>query len=459
MAAENSRKRLRQEATCSICLSYFTRPVMLECGHSFCEICILRCWQEPDTPTQCPECRGPTEKHFKPIRCLVNLVEILNKWDRESEAHTQASECQQHQRPLSLFCKEDQALLCGGCEGSQEHLGHNIAPMEEAAQEYKERTNIQRRKIAAHFYQLQKYLEEQEKLLLTQIDEVETEITRRRDEHMVRISNELFSLERLIQEMEEKCQQPASEFLQDIQRTLVKYKERETFETPEVFTPELKLKTWEFVDLNYSIQAVMKLFRDNLEDGLALQKADPLWFSLSSTVKLTFEVGAANPILTVSEDHKSVRRIAKSQDLPANRQRFDSSSTVLGHPALTSGRHFWDVILENAEHWGVGVVRESAVRDLSKFIMRRGCFKDNSKKGIWALKSPTRSCLSRSSPLLLCVKNLKRIRVILNYPGQRLAFINMDNGHTIWACAHVSFAGEPIIPFFWLGAGACLTLL
>ncbi|XP_042304489.1 zinc finger protein RFP-like isoform X2 [Sceloporus undulatus] len=254
MSAENSRKRFRQEATCPICLGYFKGPVMLECGHNFCEICIRQCWQKPDAPTQCPQCREHVEKHFKPNQCLINLVEILNNWDMESEACSQASECQQHQQPLSLFCKEDQALLCGECEGSQEHLGHNMAPMKEAAQEYKdqmsnyleilrkakvsmldyrgsiesdgkditERTKVQRRKVTAHFRQLRQYLEDQEERLLTQIEEVETEITRRMDEHLVRISNKLFSFERLIQELEEKYRQPASLLLQDIESTLVK---------------------------------------------------------------------------------------------------------------------------------------------------------------------------------------------------------------------------------------------
>ncbi|XP_042306692.1 zinc finger protein RFP-like isoform X2 [Sceloporus undulatus] len=253
MVAENSRKRFHQEATCPICHSYFTGPVMLECGHNFCETCISQCWQEPHAPTQCPQCQGPVEKRFKPNRCLTNLVEILNDWDKDGEAHSRASKCQQHQRPLSLFCKEDQALFCEECEGSQEHLGHNMAPMEEAAQEYKnqmrkyleilkkakvcildyrssteiqgvnmiKRTRDERETFASSFCRLRHYLEEQEKLLLTQIDEVLTEITQRRDKHLVRISKELFSLERLIWEIEEKCQQPASELLRDIQSTLV----------------------------------------------------------------------------------------------------------------------------------------------------------------------------------------------------------------------------------------------
>ncbi|XP_042306698.1 zinc finger protein RFP-like [Sceloporus undulatus] len=478
MAAENSRKRFREEATCPICLNYFTSPMMLECGHNFCEICIRRCWQKPDIPTQCPQCRGPVKKHFKPNRCLMNMVEILNDWDMESEGHSLPSECQQHQHLLSLFCKEDQALLCGDCEGSQEHLGHNMAPMEEAAQEYKdqmwnlleilrkakasildyrgstesqgedmnERIKGEMLMITDFFHNLRKFLEEQEKLLLTQIVEVETETRRRRDDHLVKISSELSSLERLILRLEKKCQQPASELLQNIQTTLVKYKERQKFETPEVFPPELKLRTWEFVDIHHFIQAVMKQFKDDLTAGLSIQKAN-----------LTLDPGTASPNLIVSADQKSVR--AKPQDLATNQERFGVTSIVLGSPVLTRGRHFWDVSLEDAEHWAVGVVRESAVKDLSEFIMRRSCFKADSKKGIWALQSPTGSCLPPQSTQVLSVQNLKRVRVTLNYTGQRVAFFNIDHGKIIFAFMPAPFSDEPIIPFFWLGEGDSLILL
>lgn len=49
-------ENLREELTCLICLDYFTSPVTTECGHSFCLVCLLRSWEEHNTPLSCPEC-------------------------------------------------------------------------------------------------------------------------------------------------------------------------------------------------------------------------------------------------------------------------------------------------------------------------------------------------------------------------------------------------------------------
>lgn len=40
MDAVELARKLQEEATCSICLDYFTDPVMTTCGHNFCRECI-----------------------------------------------------------------------------------------------------------------------------------------------------------------------------------------------------------------------------------------------------------------------------------------------------------------------------------------------------------------------------------------------------------------------------------
>lgn len=69
-------------------------------------------------------------------------------------------------------------------------------------------------KTKEEFRELSSFLNEQEKLLLAQLEEVEMEITRKRDEHLARLLEELSLLEGLIQEMMQKYHQPAGELLQ-----------------------------------------------------------------------------------------------------------------------------------------------------------------------------------------------------------------------------------------------------
>uniref|UniRef100_A0A8C3FBL3 RING-type E3 ubiquitin transferase n=1 Tax=Chrysemys picta bellii TaxID=8478 RepID=A0A8C3FBL3_CHRPI len=108
---------LRDEATCSICLSFFKDPVSLDCGHNFRQACITQCWEGPDTAISCPQCRETfPQRTLRPNRQLGNMVEI---------------------EPFKLFCNQDQMLICVICRESQAHRAHMVVPIEEAAQEHK----------------------------------------------------------------------------------------------------------------------------------------------------------------------------------------------------------------------------------------------------------------------------------------------------------------------------------
>lgn len=66
----------------------------------------------------------------------------------------------------------------------------------------------------SEFECLYKFLKEQEQLLLARLEELDKEIAKRKDEIVTKFSEELSRLGDVIAEMEVKCKQPASEFLQ-----------------------------------------------------------------------------------------------------------------------------------------------------------------------------------------------------------------------------------------------------
>lgn len=77
MSTADLMENLREELTCFICLDYFTSPVTTECGHSFCLVCLLRSWEEHNTPLSCPECwRSLESPHFQPNERLGRLAGI-----------------------------------------------------------------------------------------------------------------------------------------------------------------------------------------------------------------------------------------------------------------------------------------------------------------------------------------------------------------------------------------------
>nr|XP_005315032.2 tripartite motif-containing protein 15-like [Chrysemys picta bellii] len=120
-----------------------------------------------------------------------------------------------------------------------------------------------RQKIVAEFQQLRQFLEEQERLLLAQLEELNKEIEKGRADYAAKLSEEIASFSSLISEMEQKCQLPASEFLQDIKGTLSRC-ERKKFQNPVAFSSDLKWRIWESFQRNAPLETIMKKFTDSL---------------------------------------------------------------------------------------------------------------------------------------------------------------------------------------------------
>lgn len=68
-------------------------------------------------------------------------------------------------------------------------------------------------KTVAEFRQLRQFMEDEENRLLAHLEEMEKEAAGRRKELLASLSGEFSSVESLIREMKEKCQQPPNELL------------------------------------------------------------------------------------------------------------------------------------------------------------------------------------------------------------------------------------------------------
>ncbi|XP_015272998.1 PREDICTED: tripartite motif-containing protein 7-like [Gekko japonicus] len=425
----------------------------------------------------CEKHREPLKFFCKEVEAPVCVVCSLSQEHKDQEvvpleetfravvAVRKGGVCQKHQEPLKLFCKDDEALICVVCDRSKEHRNHETLPLEEASQEYKDQfssclevlkkkrerivasredvekesqdllkqTKGEKQKTLTKFRQLHTFLEEQEKCLLAQMEEVEEEVAKKRDQHLAELSEEHSSMESLIREMEEKCQQSANELLQDAQSTLQRYEEKKTFENPVTFPLTLKWRIWDFCDINHSLDVVMKQWKDTLDSGLDLQKA----------ANVMLDPDTAYPTLILSEDKKSVRQGDKAQALPSNPERFDSYGAVLGLEGFTAGCHFWEVCVGSEEEWMVGVARKS--------MGRKGKLTFSTEGGMWAVgkwKGLYRATVKGSHTSLTMSGELKRIRVCLNYTGGRVAFFDAGQAALLYEFSGASFSGETLLPFF-----------
>ncbi|XP_032998256.1 zinc finger protein RFP-like [Lacerta agilis] len=465
-AAGGPVQSLCDEVTCSICQDYFKDPVTIaECGHNFCRSCLRQCWRKLEaTENSCPQCRITVQR-----RNLIfneHLANVVEKAKKLSPHLRKGKVCEKHQETLKLFCKEHGTPICVVCDRSKEHENHKVILLEEAAKEYKgeicsrleilkkeqetilasqadlekdsqdllKLTESEKQRTVEIFRQLRQFLEEQEKCQLHEIEEVEKEVARRREEQLARLSRKLSSLKGIIQEMEEQRQKPASELLQDVRSTLQRYEKREKLETQFVFPPQLKRKASRFRDINCIIANAMKQFKDSLLFRQMLQEAN-----------ITLDPDTAHPKLILSEDRKSVRSGDKEQNLPNNPERFNTCQSVLGCEGFTAGRHFWEVNVESEGWWALGVTRKS--------VRRKGVIALIPEEGIWAvgrLGGKYWACTSpQCSPLSLSGE-LKRILVTLDCEGGRVSFSDTDSGSELYTFSGASFSGETLLPFFHL---------
>ncbi|XP_039357038.1 zinc finger protein RFP-like isoform X2 [Mauremys reevesii] len=484
MAMENPVESLQEEATCPICLEYFKAPVILDCGHNFCRLCVTQCWQGSNANFSCPQCREILQhRNFRPNRQLANVVELAKQLSLQVTKGAEGERvCETHGEALKLFCEEDQTPICMVCDRSKEHRAHAVVPIEEAAQEYKKKietylmslkkereklqeiqmmdtqrswehlkqTEAERQKIMSEFEQLHQFLREQERLLLARLAELDQEIVKLQDENVTKLSKEISRLSEQISELEGKCRQPASEFLQDIRSTMSRSEEGKFQQLLEA-SSELERSLSHFCQKNIAV----KLTLNKLKEVLPLELKTGKGKSMGSDgkVSVTLDPDTAHPRLLLSVDRKILTWGVIRLNHPEHPQRFDLSPCVLGCEGFTSGRHCWEVEVGDGTAWAVGVARES--------VKRKEELSPAPDGGIWAVQRwgfRFQALTSPSTPLSLS-SIPSRIQVSLDCEQGQVAFFSADSEDPIFTFPSISFTGERLRPFFWVwGVGSQLTL-
>ncbi|KAM3917708.1 E3 ubiquitin/ISG15 ligase TRIM25-like [Leptodactylus fuscus] len=181
---------LKDELNCSICLSPYTDPVSLRCGHNFCRSCIVNVLdtQEAAGAYSCPDCRAeyPERPALEKNRKLGNIVERflstqpgmeetrifctyctkspvhavksclqceISLCDDHLTAHNKSADhilaeptrtfdnkkCSIHKKVLEYYCPQDAAYLCVSCCLVGKHKRHQVELLNEASEKKKKK--------------------------------------------------------------------------------------------------------------------------------------------------------------------------------------------------------------------------------------------------------------------------------------------------------------------------------
>ncbi|XP_074695140.1 E3 ubiquitin/ISG15 ligase TRIM25-like [Strix aluco] len=108
---------LKEELTCPICLSIYSNPVSLGCGHSFCKECIQEARSRrpsPQSPFSCPLCQARADPAAE-LQPNVQLRSIAQKFlDAPAQQEEEEREVQCEEKGESSG-QEDEVILCDFC--------------------------------------------------------------------------------------------------------------------------------------------------------------------------------------------------------------------------------------------------------------------------------------------------------------------------------------------------------
>ncbi|XP_073707680.1 E3 ubiquitin-protein ligase TRIM39-like [Garra rufa] len=504
---------LSEDLQCSICLDVFTDPVSTPCGHNFCKTCLNKCWDNSQT-CSCPYCKE-TFKQRPDLKINTTLRELVGHYKKKTpekttdvlcdfceerklkalksclvcqssycethlEPHLRVARlkkhklmdpvsnledyiCQKHERPLDLFCRDDQTCVCSFCS-VKDHKNHNTVPIEEESQEKKTELMKTQKDVQQMIQDRTKKIQD-----IKQSAEVRKRNTEKEKAAHVELFTDLIrSIERyqtelleMMEEQQKAAEKQEEELIEELEQEITELKMRNTELEQLSHTedhlhllqihsslcsptntrnwPEISMKTHESLE---TLRRDLTQLKDTIDEKLTQTVSRELKWMQQYAVDVTLDPDTAQPYLILSDDGKQVRDGDIEQKLPDKPERFDYCACVLGKEGFSSGRFYFEVQVKEKTEWDLGVARES--------INRKGKIKLNPSNGYWtvwlrngneyeALSVPSVSLSLRVKP--------QRVGVFVNYEEGLVSFYDVESSSHIYSFTGQSFT-EKLYPYF-----------
>ncbi|XP_049338574.1 nuclear factor 7, ovary-like [Astyanax mexicanus] len=521
--ASSSSLLSEDEFQCSICLDVFTDPVTTPCGHNFCMVCLREYWNS-SSHCQCPLCKeefsrrpelrvntfisGLTAQFKKSLQvkssrssekppskpkkilcdsCTETKMEALkscldcgvsycsdhltlHKTTPKLKKHKlmdpvenlQDYICQNHERPLELFCRDDQTCVCRFCTET-DHKTHSTVPVEQESGEKKTQLGKTQADVQQMIQDRMKKIEE-----INHSVDLNKKNTEKEKADSVEVFRALVrcierSQAELLEVMEEKqkaAERQAEELIKELEQEITELKRRDT-ELEQISHTEDHLhllqvypslcrppptKTWTDVRINTHLRVETLRVLSQLQEALSeeMEKLPEIKLKRIQqyAVDVTLDPDTAHPDLMLSDDGKQVKHGNIRQKIPDSPQRFNQCSCVLGKEGFSSGRFYYEVQVRGKSNWDLGVISESS--------NRKGKIKASPENGLWSiwLRNETEYKARDSPPVLLSLNQvLQKVGVFVDYEEGLVSFYDVDTSSHIYSFTGQSFT-EKIYPYF-----------
>ncbi|XP_076600269.1 cerebellin 12 isoform X1 [Chaetodon auriga] len=398
---------VEDELTCSVCRDTFSQAHPLPCGHSFCPACIREAWIDQGggnsrfTCTQCQEEHGevlcdscpPQPAEGQPslaiktcLRCEVSLCAEHLQPHLERPAFSthllvdplgdlSQRRCSIHTEMLRYYCADERVYVCGDCLLEGGHVQHKVKALRQVEEDLKIILQTLLRKAEEKLKDGERLLKEHENIDCTMADSLkqdDTQVERLGSDLQVQVKNLVVALREITkrerQQIIERVHEDCSKVREDMSQTLsIQHYLAALLAETDPF-----LLIWAFqsddtkllADLNRPlfIPDIVSLDRKHILEDVESKYREFITATLRClselkrellTSPLTLDTNTAHPLLSISDDLRSVTRVKNRLPCAAHLERFDHWPQVLTVQTFSSGTHYWE--LEAEGFWDIGV--------------------------------------------------------------------------------------------------------
>ncbi|XP_059410478.1 E3 ubiquitin-protein ligase TRIM58-like [Carassius carassius] len=490
---------------CPLCKESFRKRPELHINHSLKEITEKFKWMADttmsapaDSPSNSLSAVKP-EAQNRPVELPRGLLpEMRTRFQSTSSTHgahslppaktpkrnlsvsgtgSNGPECPRHGHSLELLCRTDQTCICITC-AEKEHYGHSVI-------DAKREMNIKKSQLRILEVELQGLITVRER----KIEEIQTslaEIQVKADQEkagtvsmfaelMKAVEKSQAELLEVVEMGQHAAELRSQAFIRDLQMEISELRNRFSdinqlaqskdhvsfFKTYPAYSTLPETKSWAEVVLTPDPTAGVVLrnvtqMAEEVQEALRRLSAiclrpstgnpqeiyqQKVWKVQEYAMDVTLDRDSAHPRLIISDDGKQVHCSDRYQTVPDTIERFDRVVCVLGHQGISSGCHYWEVVVGEKTDWDLGIARCS--------IGRKGKIVANPANGFWFLSLRDKhEYVFRTEPSMPIVVHPKpqHIGVYVDYEKGQLSFYNADTTSLIFTFTD-SFA-ETLYPFF-----------